>query len=568
MLMELSEGILLRYFGREESVVIPDTVRAIGDGAFFGCAQMRSVTIPPCVTTIGRNAFRGCERLESIRIPGTVERVGDLAFAGCHALEAAEFENTAAVRGLPAFSFLKGRGDIAVVGQGLFRGCGRLKKLTVGGREYPLTDGEPAFVFEQAANDAAGRTGVFRIENGVLTGFTEAPGQTVVCVPPGVTGIGDRAFSRADRVNRFKKRLRKIILPTGVREIGPQAFSGCVSLVSVVIPDSVTKIGPYAFYDCRSLQRIALPPGIRQIPPGMCLNDRSLQSVVIPDGVTGIGKDAFCDCRRLKTVTLPAGPCRIGENAFGGCPAEEAPEPIEKPTVKQSAFTPYIRDGGIVLPASVTRIDPEEFAVFHLLDRIKVDPDNPVFDSREGCNAVIRRDTGELVVGCRSTVIPGSVTAIGDHALAGVGSIGRLVIPESVTRIGDGAFRSCIDLESVVIGPNVRRIGRDAFARCGRLKEAVFPEGVERIGHCCFEGCGSLREIALPDSLAVMGNRVFAGCGDLSRVRIGKGLKRPGILTFSGCFGLRAAEIDAGNPWCYTVEKPSGTEIVSRFHGE
>ena len=61
-------------------------VVAIGDFAFYKCAQITSVDIPPCLDRIGFGAFRECSQLETLNIPSGVRYIGGQAFAFCFAL--------------------------------------------------------------------------------------------------------------------------------------------------------------------------------------------------------------------------------------------------------------------------------------------------------------------------------------------------------------------------------------------------------------------------------------------------------------------------------------------------
>jgi len=68
------------------SVTIPDSVTTIGDGAFSGCDGLTSVTIPDSVTTIGESAFSYCTSLTSVTIPDSVTTIGVYAFQNCTSL--------------------------------------------------------------------------------------------------------------------------------------------------------------------------------------------------------------------------------------------------------------------------------------------------------------------------------------------------------------------------------------------------------------------------------------------------------------------------------------------------
>lgn len=63
-----------------------------------------------------------------------------------------------------------------------------------------------------------------------------------------------------------------------------------------------------------------------------------------------------------------------------------------------------------------------------------------MYDSRNDCNAIIEKESNKLINGCKNTVIPNSVSAIGANAFYGCSSLTSVTIPNSVTAIGDYAF--------------------------------------------------------------------------------------------------------------------------------
>lgn len=74
------------------------------------------------------------------------------------------------------------------------------------------------------------------------------------------------------------------------------------------------------------------------------------------------------------------------------------------------------------------------------LNRIEVEQGNPIYDSRDNCNAIVNTKSNTLILGCRTTIIPNSVTGIGSYAFSNCADWSRLTIPNSVTSIGSYAF--------------------------------------------------------------------------------------------------------------------------------
>jgi len=121
----------------------------------------------------------------------------------------------------------------------------------------------------------------------------------------------------------------------------------------------------------------------------------------------------------------------------------------------------------------VTSIGTDAFFGCTSLTAITVDSENPVFDSRDNCNAIIRTQTNTLVIGCQTTVIPNTVTTIGDYAFYRCSALKSITIPNSVTTIGTAAFQSCHKLTSLTLGSSLTFIGEAAFFGCENLSEVT-----------------------------------------------------------------------------------------------
>jgi hypothetical protein len=101
------------------------------------------------------------------------------------------------------------------------------------------------------------------------------------------------------------------------------------------------------------------------------------------------------------------------------------------------------------MPNSVTKIGEFAFHNCEGLASINVEAGNTVYDSRNNCNAIIETATNTLIIGCKNTTIPNSVTRIGDHAFCDCRGLTSIYIPSSVTSIGEYAFTNCYRLADV-----------------------------------------------------------------------------------------------------------------------
>ena len=257
-----------------------------------------------------------------------------------------------------------------------------------------------------------------------------------------------------------------------VTTIGNSAFLYCFYLTSLTLPNSVTTIEEGAFAYCSGFTGdLVIPNSVVTIEPSAFFTCYAFDGdLVIGNSVTVIGDYAFDDCNGLHGVlNIPSNVTSIGTSSFR-----------------------YCEFGGIT-----------------------VDPENPVFDSRDNCNAIIVTSTNELHTACANTVIPNTVTAIGENAFCGLSSLTSIDIPESVTSIGAGAFSFCFNLTGDLTIPNsVKTIGSGAFFQCSGFDGTLtIGSSVTFIGDYAFRQCsGFTGAVSLATTPPELGNEPGWDC--------------------------------------------------------
>jgi len=479
---------------------LPNKLSSIGDYAFMNCAALTEVSIPKSVNKIGRNAYMGCTGLQKVIIndipawcsinfasaesnplyyakhfyrdenteckmlffDDNIQNIGNYAFYNAEDLLAIYIDNmTPPTIGANTFSNTCYKWTFICVGKGMKETLlqtdhwKNFMSITETGY-YPIVNGIRYFikskkdvrvvalenrekysgdiVIPESITDLGYDLRITSIENDAFWGCT---GLTSITIPNSVTNIGDNAFSVCSG-------LTSVTIPNSVTSIGRSAFSGCSGLTSVTIPNSVTSIGRSVFSGCSGLTSITIPNSVTSIGEHAFRGCSSLTSITIPNGVTSIGNYAFYDCSKLTSITIPNGVTSIGEDAFYDC----------------SKLT------SITIPNSVTSIGGGAFSYCSGLASIKVEAGNTNYDSRDNCNAIIETASNTLVSGCKNTVIPNSVTSIGNNAFFHCSRLTSVTIPNSVTSIGNGAFYECFSLTYIVIPNSVTSIGNRAFCSC------------------------------------------------------------------------------------------------------
>ena len=215
-------------------------------------------------------------------------------------------------------------------------------------------------------------------------------------------------FEHADKIT-------KVVIDSGVSEIGYYAFYKCKKITKVIIPDTVTSIEDGAFEYCEQLTGITIPGGVTYIGNNAFCSS-GLKSVTLPSGLEEIGGGTFSNCRSLTTVAIPKGVTSIGDCAFYGSGITSLNIPDGVTFIGEQTFSNCTKLTSITLPDSITHLDYGTF---------------------EHCSSL------------RNVKLPKDITYMLDGLFEGCTGLTSITIPKSVTEIGRGAFSDCPLLNDV-----------------------------------------------------------------------------------------------------------------------
>jgi len=225
----------------------------------------------------------------------------------------------------------------------------------------------------------------------------------------------------------------------------------------------VEKIGDYAFANMRNIMSVTIPSSVKSIGCMAFFGCDVLSDVVLNEGLTSIGEMAFAGCESLSTISFPESLLEIESRAFQKCVKLES----------------------VFIPANIIRLGTMSFYCCYALSKIQVAESNSVFDSRDNCNAIIETATNKLLMGCKETEIPATVTLIDDMAFVSCKGLKSINVPQSVEEIGVSAFEDCTDLINISLSEGLKTIKSGAFYGAG-LSSITIPSSVLSIGTGAF----------------------------------------------------------------------------------
>ncbi len=467
------------------NLILPQSLKVIGEDAFGFCSSLKTVTVPQLVEELGAYAFHDCTSLNAITLPENLLAVRREAFATCTSLETIALPDTVTAIGREAFiksglKSLKLPASLTLLGYRVLGENTGVTELTI-----PKS-------LETAEDSYWSGTGGPLTDSAVTTLRFEE-GRTLI-----PAHMAAKAWKLTD-----------VTLPQSLTAIGEDAFGFCSALETITIPPFVTELGAYAFHDCTVLKKIDLPENLLTVRREAFATCMSLETIALPDTVTAIGREAFIKSG-LKSLKLPASLTFLGYRVLGentGVTELTIPKSLE--TAEDIYWS---GSGGPLTDSAVTTLRFEE--------------------GRTLIPAHMAAKAWKLT----DVTLPETLTAIGEDAFGFCSALETITIPQFVTELGAYAFHDCTVLKEIGLPENLLTVRREAFANCLALETIALPDTVTAIGREAFIKSG-LKSLKLPASLTLLGYRVLGENTGVTELTIPKSLETAEDIYLSGTGG-------------------------------
>lgn len=203
VLFDKNQTTLIQYpMGKKESsYTVPESVTAIGKGAFSYCNGLTEILLSQETVSVGEYAFFNCDHLTEITLPDSITEIGKEAFGWCDSLKKAALPES-----------------LNKIEYGLFWYAKNLEEIVI--PDSVTAIGDDAFASCEALK--------------------------TVTFPEGLTKVGEESFFDCTK-------LLEVTLPQSLQSVGAKAF-GNTGLFRITIKNGETKFAQDTFEGCGQLQ--------------------------------------------------------------------------------------------------------------------------------------------------------------------------------------------------------------------------------------------------------------------------------------------------------------------------
>ena len=335
---ELAENCFYRN-SSITSVTIPNTVKTIGNCAFYQCTELQSLLLYEGLQVIGDSTFTNCSSLKSVTVPTSVQIIGNRTFYQCTGMQSLTLSEGIKVIGNRSFTRCISLDSLIIpstvtyIDDAAFYDCTGLTSLEILAEEPPALFANNVFqnipvaitipcgtystyqnssywvafkLIDPCNNSFIHESFVYSV---IAKSIVETDPDTV-CLEGCIGTIEDLDIKRS-----FVYKEKSYI----IKKIKNYAFSNNTGITSLHIPSSVDSVGDYAFQKCSGLVNIKIDNGVAHLGDYSFYNCSSVESVSMDEGLLSIGNRCFAHCTKITTLTLPSTLQTIDDYAFFNC---------------------------------------------------------------------------------------------------------------------------------------------------------------------------------------------------------------------------------------------------------
>ena len=517
------------------SVVIPDSVTAMGEYAFYNCTNLSRVQLGSGLKAIPMRCFRWCG-LTSVAIPANITRLEESAFDYNFSLTEVKLHDTITYIGPKAFwndpiVSIDLPAELTAISYGAFSDTA-LTGITIPEKVTVIED----FAFGNTPLETAELPASLKT---IGDGAFSNTALTEIVLPAGLESMGNCVFQYFETAKlqtvRFLGEAPAFVEPDAekgldgtfayvtARVLYPDSaatweaakdknYGGNLTWESYFVPAQTVTDYTYTAQDGQVTitgylgndTEITVPAAIDRMPvtalaDGAFSDRAEITKVTLPQTITSIGSDAFAWCYQLEEVVLPDNLTSIGCGAFQNC--EQLKE--------------------VRIPAGVTWIENDTFLNCYQLEKV---------------------------------TLPDGLLYIGDYAFGYCEKLTDITIPASVTHIGNYAFRGCKAITGISLPAGLTEISEGAFSLCQGMTRIVIPKGVTVIGTEAFFGNKRMGSVTLPVSVRTVEKQAFSQCNDLRCISYGgTAAQKDAISIASGNTDLKNANWHLDGTYCKVI---------------
>ncbi len=250
------------------SISFPKNFTTLGDNAFYGCTGLGSITLPDSLTVIPQGAFRNCTSLVTLSVPDSITTIQGYAFSGCSKLTSISFGSGLQTIGERAF-YDSGLVSVTIpnsvttIESYAFSDCYSLSEAristslsSIGSNLFGNTYSNYLYSasvspLSPTANLLAG-SHLVKYSNSIYRYVGGYSGDTTWSIEDDTltfSGNGATGYYGSATVLPWDNAYSKVVIGSGITEIGSYVFKTPSNVTEVVIADTLTTLHTKAFVD-------------------------------------------------------------------------------------------------------------------------------------------------------------------------------------------------------------------------------------------------------------------------------------------------------------------------------